>query len=234
MNIIVTGASKGIGKELVKLFAQEAGHHIIAISRNNSLLKDLKKECEIVSTGSNVYTIPFDLSRNDFKNELIPEVNKYISSVDILVNNAGYLVNKSFEDLNGEDFDLLFNINVKSAFQLVQALIPFFNPHSHILNISSMGGFQGSSKFPGLSLYASSKGALAILTECLAEELKDRKIKANCLALGAVQTEMLAEAFPGYEAPLKPIEMAGFIKNFALNGHLVFNGKILPVSLSTP
>jgi len=83
-------------------------------------------------------------------------------------------------------------------------------------------------------LYAASKGALAILTECMAEELKGRNIKANCLALGAVQTEMLAEAFPGYEAPVKPNEMASFIKNFALNGHHVYNGKILPVSLSTP
>lgn len=234
MNIIITGASRGIGKELVKLFAQENGHQIIAISRNKLLLDELVKECEVFSSNSNVYSIPFDLGSGDIKKVLVPAIKKHIASVDILINNAGYLVNKSIEDLSGEDFDQLFNVNVKSAFLLVQALIPHFNPDAHIVNISSMGGFQGSVKFSGLSLYAASKGALAILTECLAEELKDKNIKANCLALGAVQTEMLAEAFPGYEAPVKPNEMATFIKNFALTGHQVYNGKILPVSHSTP
>ncbi|MCD4683026.1 MAG: SDR family oxidoreductase, partial [Bacteroidales bacterium] len=116
----------------------------------------------------------------------------------------------------------------------VQALLPMFKPNSHIVNVSSMGGFQGSVKFPGLSLYSASKGALAILSECMAEEFKEEQIKVNCLALGAVQTEMLSEAFPGYEAPIKPNKMAEFIKNFALTGQQVFNGKILPVSLSTP
>lgn len=234
MNIIVTGASRGIGRELVKLFAQESGHNIIAISRNKILLEELKKECETFSAKTTVNPIPFDLGSGNIKNELIPNIKNLMPAVDILVNNAGYLVNKPIEELNGEDFDQLFNINVKSTFLLVQALIPYFKTNSHVINISSMGGFQGSAKFPGLSLYAASKGALAVLTECLAEELKDKKINVNCLALGAVQTEMLAEAFPGYEAPLKPIEMATYIKNFALTGHQVFNGKILPVSLSTP
>ena len=97
-----------------------------------------------------------------------------------------------------------------------------------------MGGFQGSSKFPGLSAYSASKAALANLTECLAEELKEKNICANCLALGAVQTEMLETAFPGYVAPVKSREMASFIAYFATRGHQFYNGKILPVSVSTP
>ncbi len=234
MNVIITGASRGIGKELVKLFAQESGNTIVAISRNKPLLDELRKECETFTTGSTVFSFPFDLGSGDMVNGLIPDLKKVIPSVDILVNNAGYLVNKPFENLTGEDFDQLFNVNVKSAFMLIQALLPLFKSNSHIVNISSMGGYQGSMKFTGLSLYAASKGALAILTECMAEELKEREIKVNCLALGAVQTEMLSEAFPGYKAPLKPEQMAGFIKNFAVTGHYVFNGKILPVSLSTP
>ena len=234
MNIIVTGASKGIGKELVKLFAQEKGNNIVAISRNKTLLDELKRECEIFSAGSKVFSFPFDLVAGDIANGLIPNVKKAIPSVDILINNAGYLVNKPFENLTGEDFDQLFSVNVKSTFMLVQALLPLFKSNSHIVNISSMGGYQGSMKFPGLSLYSASKGALAILSESMAEEFKEEKIKVNCLALGAVQTEMLSKAFPGYEAPLQPDEMAGFIKNFAATGHHVFNGKILPVSISTP
>ena len=198
MNIIVTGASRGIGKELVKLFAQESGNTIIAISRNKTLLDELKKDCKTFSADSKVFSFPFDLGSGDMVNGLIPDVKKVMPTVDILVNNAGYLVNKPFENLTGEDFDQLFNVNVKSVFKLVQALLPLFTANSHIVNISSMGGFQGSAKFPGLSLYAASKGALAILTECMSEEFKERKIKVNCLALGAVQTEMLAEAFPGF------------------------------------
>jgi NAD(P)-dependent dehydrogenase (short-subunit alcohol dehydrogenase family) len=105
---------------------------------------------------------------------------------------------------------------------------------AHIINISSMGGVQGSIKFPGLSSYSSAKAALGVLTECLAEEFKESNIRFNTLALGSVQTEMLEAAFPGYTAPLKPMEMAIFIKDFAERGGNFFNGKILPVSLSTP
>jgi NAD(P)-dependent dehydrogenase (short-subunit alcohol dehydrogenase family) len=97
-----------------------------------------------------------------------------------------------------------------------------------------MGGFQGSAKFKGLSLYSASKGALAILTECMAEEFKEKNINVNCLALGSVQTEMLAKAFPGYKAQSSPAEMAEFIANFALNAYKQINGKIIPVSASTP
>jgi NAD(P)-dependent dehydrogenase (short-subunit alcohol dehydrogenase family) len=97
-----------------------------------------------------------------------------------------------------------------------------------------MGGVQGSAKFAGLSAYSSSKAALCTLTECLAEELKLENISVNCLALGAVQTEMLSKAFPGYRAPLSASEMAEFIVQFARSGHYYFNGKILPVSSTTP
>jgi len=234
MNIIITGASKGIGYELVKAFANDSANNILAISRNEELLSKLKRECLDSNQNSNVFPIAFDLSSFDIINELIGIIKEKIDTVDILINNAGYLVNKSFEFLTDEDFDNLFTVNVKSVFKLVQALLPMFKPNSHIVNISSMGGFQGSVKFPGLSLYSASKGALAILSECMAEEFKEEQIKVNCLALGAVQTEMLSEAFPGYEAPIKPNKMAEFIKNFALTGQQVFNGKILPVSLSTP
>jgi len=106
--------------------------------------------------------------------------------------------------------------------------------HTHIVNIGSMGGFQGSSRYPGLSWYNAGKAALANLTESLGAEFSGRGIFINCLALGAVQTEMLDQAFPGYNAPIKPSAMAGFIGDFALHGHKFMNGKILPVALSNP
>jgi NAD(P)-dependent dehydrogenase (short-subunit alcohol dehydrogenase family) len=154
--------------------------------------------------------------------------------INVLVNNAGTLIKKEFSEFSDNDFDEIFSVNVKSVFKLTRALLAYFNKPAHIVNISSMGGLQGTSKFQGLALYSASKAAVAVLSEVMAEEFKDRKISVNCLAFGAVQTEMLAQAFPGYTAPLKPEEMASFVANFALTGHHFFNGKILPVSLSTP
>ena len=151
-----------------------------------------------------------------------------------LINNAGVVLNKSFEETNIAEWRSVFEVNVFSSVQLTQSLLPYMAKESHILNISSMGGFQGSSKFAGLSAYSASKGALAILTECLSTELTSSKIAVNCLCLGAVQTEMLAEAFPGYEAPVKPEQMGEYISDFIVSGHQFFNGKILPVALNNP
>lgn len=224
MNIVVTGAGKGIGLELAKVFVENE-HNTVAISRNISNLEKINSKFLI--------PVSFDLISDDY-NKLSSIINSNLSSVDILINNAGLLINKPFQDLTDDDFDNVFNTNVKAAFKLTQLLFPFFNKESHIVNISSIGGVQGSSKFPGLSLYSASKGAISILTECLAEELKESKISVNALALGAVQTEMLAEAFPEYKAPLSATDMAKYIYDFALTGNKYYNGKILPVSISTP
>lgn len=234
MNIIVTGASSGIGLELVKQLTADLGNNIVGIARSKEKLTDLDDEIGSQSIGGKFFPLTFDLTRADYATALIPEILKRMSSVDILINNAGLLVNKPLTSLSDMDFDQTFDVNVRSVFRLVRDLLPYFNSGAHVVNISSMGGVQGSAKFSGLSLYSASKGALAILTECLAEELADQKIFVNALALGAVQTEMLAQAFPGYQAPLQPYEMANFIADFAKSGHRFFNGKILPVSLSTP
>lgn len=230
MNIIITGASRGIGRQLALKLAATGPHKIILISRNEQKLHDICNEAGAVSE---LIPLAFDLEHGDYES-LSVQIRNLMSEIHILVNNAGALVNKKFSRLNKEDFEHLMNVNVRSAFLLSQALIPLFENNSHIVNISSMGGFQGSAKFPGLSLYSASKGALAILSECMAEELKDFRISVNCLALGAAQTEMLSEAFPGYKAPLSAEQMAGFIADFCLNGNKYFNGKVLPVSLSTP
>ena len=92
----------------------------------------------------------------------------------------------------------------------------------------------GTIKFAGLSAYSSSKGAISILSECLAEELKEYNIRVNCLALGAINTEMLKSAFPGFNASHQPTEIAGFIVDFATKHANFFNGKTIPVSSSTP
>ncbi len=230
MNILVTGTSRGIGYDTVKTLAQNPANKIIALSRNKASMEKLAKEV----APSTIQILPLDLT--NFDDVYLYSALSEIDSIDLLVNNAGLLINKSFEELSIEDWKNIFDVNVFGIVHLVKALLPKLKKKegAHILNISSMGGVQGSSKFPGLSAYSASKAAVINMTECLAEELKEDNIKVNCLALGAVQTEMLAEAFPDYKAPLTSSEMANYISWFALNGHHFHNGKVIPVAVSTP
>ena len=234
MNSVITGASKGIGNAVVRRLSADSAHHIVAIARDTEKLDALAEECRRQNSDAHVYPIAFDLLTPGYSFSLIPKIVEAFDSIDVLVNNAGLLIKKDFATFSDEDFDALMNVNVKSVFKLTRALLPYFGRPAHIVNIGSMGGIQGTSKFPGMSLYSAAKGAVAVLTEALAEELSERKISVNCLAYGAVQTEMLAQAFPGYTAPLSSENMAEFVAWFVIHGHNYFNGKILPVSSSTP
>lgn len=237
MNIIVTGASKGIGYETVKQFAKEEGNHILAISRNETQLRELSDECKKFGQKSKVRILSFDLEKIDANQKvLMTAVENVFDTVDILINNAGFLVNKPFTEVSFSEAKKMLNVNYLSAAFLVRALMPQLekSTYAHIVNISSMGGFQGSVKFPGLAHYSASKAALAVLTECLSTEFGEMNISVNCLAIGAVQTEMLSEAFPDYRAPLNPSEIAKYICHFATTAHHYMNGKIVPVALSNP
>ncbi|WP_027138443.1 SDR family NAD(P)-dependent oxidoreductase [Gaetbulibacter saemankumensis] len=224
-NIIITGTSRGIGFELVQLFAK-AGHRILALSRNERPINDLNL--------SNVTTFSFDLSDENAYSKVEDFINANWEQVDVLINNAGMLVNKPFSEITMADFEAVYKTNVFGVAELTRVVLPFMKQNSHVVTISSMGGVQGSMKFPGLAAYSSSKGAVITLTELWAEEYKESGISFNVLALGAVQTEMLEEAFPGYQAPTTALEMAEYISDFALNGNKYYNGKLLQVSNSTP
>jgi 3-oxoacyl-[acyl-carrier protein] reductase len=236
MNIIVTGASRGIGYELVKLLSSNAQNTVIAISRDVLKINQLVAVCKQQNANANVIALPCDISQEESIKALIPVIKNSIKTVDILINNAGAIVNKPFAELTSQDLEYVYKVNVFANVWLIQQLMPLMNQEqkSHVVNISSMGGFQGSAKFAGLSAYSSSKAALACLTECLAEEFKETNTAFNCLTIGATQTEMLNEAFPGYIAPLTADKMAAFIADFSLKAHHFMNGKIIPVSLSTP
>lgn len=224
-NIIITGTSRGIGFELVRLFAEQ-GHKVLALSRNTKPVNDLKHE--------NITTFAFDLCQQEDYQKVENFIQKKWKQVDILINNAGAILNKPFAETSFQDFSKVYETNVFGVAEMTRIVLPFFKNEGHVLTISSMGGIQGSIKFPGLAAYSSSKGAVITLTELLAEEYKDTGPSFNVLALGAVQTEMLEEAFPGYKAPTTALEMADYIQNFALTGHHYYNGKVLQVSNSTP
>ncbi|MDD7886362.1 SDR family oxidoreductase [Flavivirga sp. 57AJ16] len=224
-NIIITGTSRGIGFELVQLFAK-AGHNVLALSRNSKPIENLRLK--------NVTFLSFDLSKNDDYKKVETYMASHWSHVDILINNAGTLLNKPFSETSMVDFEKVYKTNVFGVSEMIRMALPFMKRHSHVVTISSMGGVQGSIKFPGLSAYSSSKAAVITLTELLAEEYKETGPSFNVLALGAVQTEMLEAAFPGYEAPITALEMAQYIFDFSLNGSKYYNGKLLQVSNSTP
>jgi len=224
-NVVITGTSRGIGYELVALFANE-GHNVLALSRNDVPVSGMGI--------SNCHCFPCDITSASDVQRVSEFVKTEWKHVDILINNSGYLVNKPFGKLSHEDFRQSYEVNVFGAISMTKAVLPFMNSDGHVVNISSMGGVQGSAKFPGLAAYSSSKGAIITLTEVLAEEYKEKGPSFNALALGAVQTEMLEEAFPGYKAPVTAQEMAKYIMDFALKGHKYYNGKIMQVSSSTP
>lgn len=225
--VVIVGASRGIGKALVENFAQREGFEVFALSRN---LEKMQKDFEVLNS---VKCFEFDL-----ENDVRVQAEKLFSSIgkiDYLINNAGFLVNKPFEEITSQELQKSYQINLFGVFETVQAAIPFFNESSsHIVNISSMGGFQGSMKFAGLSAYSTSKAALCSFTELFSEEYKETTIAMNCLCLGSVQTEMLEEAFPGYQAPLNPKEVSEYISDFTINAHKFMKGKIIPLSLTNP
>lgn len=228
MNIIITGASKGIGYDTALKLAESQEHKILALSRNEAKLNELAAKSDRIDY------LTFDIVNPEIDLLIQKVVN--MGGADVLLNNAGLLINKPFRQLTMQDWQQSFGTNILGVVGLIRTLLPYLEKshNAHIVNIGSMGGFQGSSKFPGLAAYSASKAAVANLTECLAEELKDQKIAVNCLAFGAVQTEMLETAFPGYKAPLESAEMAEWVAWFCTQGHRFFNGKILPVSISTP
>jgi NAD(P)-dependent dehydrogenase (short-subunit alcohol dehydrogenase family) len=234
MNIIITGASSGVGFEAVLELILTNKHKVIALARSEKKLGRLLEIAQGLNPECVLYPVAFDIVHDDYR-DLIQFINsRFDGQIDILINNAGILINKPFTELLETDFVEMLQSNFIGHVRIIQNLLPLMPPGSHILNIGSMGGFQGSAKFPGLAAYSSSKAALHTLTECLAQELLEQQIKVNCLALGSAQTEMLEKAFPGYESPVMAFEMGKYIADFALTGHKFFNGKILPVAVTTP
>jgi short-subunit dehydrogenase len=233
MNILITGASKGIGKAVSLKFCQNQGNRLFLVSRDLKLLESLKNQCLKMNPQTELYLYPFDLGNSDDLKTLVENIILDASKIDILINNAGSLYNKRFSEISQAEIFSMFQVNFFAPANLIRFLIPALSnsEKAHVVNIGSMGGFQGSSKYPGLAYYSASKAALAVLTECLAEEFNGLNIAFNCLALGAVQTEMFSAAFPGAKAPVNANEMADFIVDFAQNAQHKFNGKIIPVTL---
>ena len=234
MNIVITGASSGVGFESVLELTAIGTHKVVALARSEDKLSKLQEIALALNPDCFLYSAKFDIVHGDYETGLIPFIKERMGSVDVLINNAGSLINKPFMEISQLDFAEMLQNNLLGHVKMIQNIVPLMSPGSHIVNIGSMGGFQGSEKFPGLAAYSASKAALHILTECLSMELAYREISVNCLALGSAQTEMLEKAFPDYQSPVMAVEMGKYIADFALNGHKFFNGKIIPVAHNKP
>lgn len=230
MNIIISGASKGIGFELIRAYAQNSGNKVVGLSRNINPLIDL------LNNTSNVWGYNCDINSATDLKVVYEKVKDSLGHVDLIINNAGILVNKPFMELSEKDDEIMMQTNFHGPIRVIRTFMALLERSSKpaIFNIGSMGGFQGTSKFPGLSVYSASKAALACLSECLAVELAEKGVTVNCLALGAVNTEMLQQAFPGYNAPVNAVQMADFIQSFVQSGGGVVNGQVIPVAYNSP
>ena len=236
MNIVITGASRGIGASITRAFVKEGDHQLFILARNIAKLKELTEACKLLNNKAKVIPVHCDITIYSELEKSVNEILSITSTIDILINNAGLAIRKPFTKFEYDEIESLMNTNFHAPANLIRLLIPALvkSKNAHVVNISSLSGFQGSKKFHGLSYYGASKAALACLTEILSEEFKGRGVSFNCLALGAVQTEMFSEVFEGYKAPVSSDQMGDFITNFALNAHNYMQGKVIPVSMSEP
>lgn len=233
MKIVITGASSGVGFEAVLELILNSEHEVVALARSEDNLQRLYKIAQSLNPECKLFPAKFDIVHDDYSS-LVSFIQDRIASIDVLINNAGQLINKPFDETTELDFVEMLQSNFLGHVKMIQNTLPLLNENSHVVNIGSMGGYSGSVKFPGLSAYSASKAALHTLTECLAVEHRERKIHFNCLSLGSAQTEMLEKAFPDYQSPVMAFEMGKYIADFALTGHKFFNGKVLPVAVTTP
>ena len=131
--IIITGTSRGIGLEMVKLFAEQ-GHQVLALSRNEEPVKQLALQ--------NVTTFPFDIQQKEDLESVKSFLQKEWKTVDVLINNAGKLVNKPFTEISYTELEEVYKVNVFGVFTLSQLVIPFMNTKGHVVTVSSIGGVQ--------------------------------------------------------------------------------------------
>ncbi len=224
--VIISGAGKGIGLELCKWFSKQ-DYRTIGISRNIGALKKIH----------NVIAVQADLNQlNDLFFKLDSVLQDIIPGQNYLIHNAGLLINEPFESLTSDQILEMTSVNFTSPLLLTQRLLPWLNQPegSHIIYVGSMGGFQGSVRYPGLSVYSASKSAFASLTESLAYEYHNTAMRFNTLALGAVDTDMLRSALPKYKAEVTPEQIANFIGTFALQAYPFINGKVIPLAGMNP
>src|SRR5690554_2015200 len=229
MSVCITGSGGGLGYELIHAFLVGTDLHVAAVTRDG---KALRQKLKSVEGYDRISIIEADITTDKGRKAIYHALND-LPELGYFIHNAGVLVFKPFKEITESELTAVYNVNVFAPFLLTQKLLPLMR-RTHIINISSIGGVEGSMKFAGLSVYSSSKAALNCLTEMWSEEFKDTDNVFNCLALGSVETEMFKTAFPGVSAASGVGNLARYIVSFALQAPSVMRGKIIPLSISNP
>ncbi|WP_138159446.1 elongation factor P 5-aminopentanone reductase [Peptoniphilus catoniae] len=187
--VLITGAARGIGKSVARTLASEKKYNII-INYNKSENSALELEKELKDQGINALAIKADISKLSEVEEMFNRIKNLYKGVDVLINNAGISYSGLFQDLSPDNWDEIFNVNVKGCFNTIHCALPYmlFNKKGVILNFSSIWGSHGASCEVS---YAASKGAIEALTRSLALELAPSNIRVNAIAPGTVNTDMM-------------------------------------------
>jgi len=226
MVTLISGVSRGIGKALFER-SVSSSEYTIGLTRS-SVLQVKQQTSKSVIIGVNYDEL-----------EGLPELIKSLTQgtgIDVLINNAGVLQKSELKEETLEGFLFHQKVNTWYPFYLFKVLEEenTLSKQAHIVNISSMGGVQGVNKYSGLFSYSASKSGLIALTEFLDVEFGGKGYSFNSLALGAVQTEMLKEAFPDYFSEVTSQKMAEFVFDFATRNGDLMSGKTIQVQKSDP
>jgi short-subunit dehydrogenase len=214
-NCLITGATGGLGKEIVKEFAKN-GCNLFLTGRNNEKLNSLKNELKNYENEIKIDFEHADLSDVDDIQKLIDKTKKVFSNIDILVNCAGIFPVKLLSDSTVEDFEKCFSVNVKAAFilskEFSQEMIS--KKWGRIINIASSGAYNGRSK---TTIYRASKHALLGLSRSLHSELKEHNVRTFCVSPGPIKTSMGHDIIKNenpdekFDSFMNPNEIAEFI-----------------------
>lgn len=204
--VIVTGASRGIGLATAARFHSE-GANVALFARNADRL------AKIADGEERYHPVAGDVSSKEDVDRLFDECIETFGEPHILINNAGIVEGAEVSEMSERVWDQHFDVNVKGVFLCTRRAVPLMRSAGggSIVNVASISGVLGPSKFPGFSAYAASKAAVIMLTEALAPELGPQGIRVNCVSPGSVETDMFASVAPGVEADMQPEEIASTI-----------------------
>jgi len=207
--IILTGASRGVGKAIALLLAKE-NVNLVITGRNIDSLNLVKQQIEIA--GSKAYPIVVDASDISNTKYLINESLKFLEGIDILINNAAIGIAKPFKASTPEEWDHIITVNAKFPFFLIQEALPYLEKSDipTIINISSVSGRMS---YENQSLYAASKHALMGFTKALAREVQKNNIRVHTICPGAIATDMVDVMRPDLDKEnlIKPEEIAEIV-----------------------
>jgi NAD(P)-dependent dehydrogenase (short-subunit alcohol dehydrogenase family) len=221
---IVTGGGRGIGAATAELLASH-GARVMLASRTESEIRN------IASVIANSGWCPTDVSSESQVTSLFNQTLERMGPVDILVNCAAVLSSESVESLSLDAWNEIQAINITGTFLCCrEAFRQMKGRGGAIVNVSSLGGVQGTEKFPGYSAYTTSKYAVIGLTESLAVEARSQNIRVNCVAPGAVDTQMLKKAAPELKTKTSPLDIANIILFLCDESRSAsLNGTVIPV-----